>query len=802
MADLYVMMLIAFALINTIQFLLCISYIIGNLKQKIIFYWHYLQIFLAVTLFSSVSLIYLSVSGGYFDPEDPTDRTFRALIYQIIHLVYLTLGIFLLTNLILNSLIIFTKWYISHQVVNFLLSWTLIIGLLFSTFYLKKENTIDSYVGYVNFGLIFLNLIILVSLCIKNKIEHFNKKQLLFLIKKCSLDLFSCGILLIIIELDINFETTHIFSNLFLIIYAHFSMTMYLRYDTTQKVHIWRFYRVFFCFSKEYMKELMDGYDDNDLFESMNGENDNNDNKIDSNENNNYKAAKLKESSKLENSPEGFYLVFLMMFSYYKTVYKKSDKKVKTSNIENVDSERSLTNQVSTNVPLSKENISPSMTKVADNNINIKDITGIPIYIKQTQVPVNKENNINNINNMTSPVEECLVSYEENSFNEENKKDKLYFDHLSSHFSRKEESSHDPNNECEIESIYKNIFEEIMPIFHLNYSSILNALDPKKNINLFNIFSENRIQEARFNGFWTKDLLLQFDIYNTNILSYTDNFMAKYRDYLLSKTQSFGYTFLPLIVGMFKVKYFNIEKVIVLYRHPYAFSTFHPLKSWYILSINDTLKSEIISSNTNNEEYAKQKDIEASDSIQLYPEDYEIFYKTFLSDLDFISSLDRFPSFKINIFTIVDVYQFMSNLNIWKSKDCDNLVGLCTSNNEDDIANIMPKPFIKNSNKNIFSKNPFNSDNNFKSNDLIDIMDNSEFYEDNNDNNNWDPKLSQNYARKYNIDSPTLSELEKVNIINKINSRYLIKIYFKNLFNVSDQVPVFEQLFNEKYLKK
>ena len=104
------------------------------------------------------------------------------------------------------------------------------------------------------------------------------------------------------------------------------------------------------------------------------------------------------------------------------------------------------------------------------------------------------------------------------------------------------------------------MFEELIPIFHLNYSSILNSLDPKKNVKLYSIFYENKKQESRFNGFWTEDLLLQFDVYDVNVLSLTDNFMPKYKEYIISKTQAFGYTYLPLIIGVFKIKFFGMEK--------------------------------------------------------------------------------------------------------------------------------------------------------------------------------------------------------------------------------------------------
>ena len=799
MVDIYLLILLGFALVNLIQFFLCICYILSRLKYNIIFYWHYLQLFMAVTLYSSIVLFYLQVNGGFTipDPKDPNKRIMKDLVYEMLHLADIAIGLLLFINLVFNSIILFTKLSVGSNLFNFITSWLIIVSLIFTS-YVEKNAIFDDYVIYTDFGLIFFNVVTVVMFCLRDKTKHYNNKQLIFIIKKNVFDIFSCSFLLVFLLLNFEIEVVDIVLNIYLIIYVHLTMSLLLQFDNSQQIHIWRSYKIMFWFN-----EKTNENEEDDLNESLND-----DNKIANKDAN--KPSPYKSSTKsifgskeaLENSPEVFYLIFLMLFNSFKKLYLDSNKKAKLTSVVSIQNKSEIhiaetenntkletrciesentkveTNQLSKEIPSSGN---AHVLKISENVDQIKEICGIPIRIKQSATISEMENNNSCL------VDELYVSYEENSFTKE---DKILHKNLTAHFAKKEVEENNNASICEIDCLYKDIFKELLPVFHLSYFSILNSLDPKKNIKLFTLFYEYKKFETKFNGYWTKDLLLQFDLYDVEILTYLDPFIHKYKEYILTKTNNFEFTFLPLIIGVFKIKYFGFQKVLVLFRHPYAFSTFHPLKSWFILSMNDTLKCEIITSN--NDEIAKQKDIEASESVQLQPEDFEIFHKTFTNDLNFLSNLDRLPNFKVNIFTINDVYEFVSHINnksgdfhlsIVKKFKFDDCNYLSTSNNQDEGNLVSPFAQQKVSYQNIF-----------------DVAENSEYYEGfYNTDKISNVKISN---KKYQVDSPTLCSLENVMILNNVNSRYLIKIYFKNLFKINDPPPYFSKEYNDKYLKK
>jgi len=360
----------------------------------------------------------------------------------------------------------------------------------------------------------------------------------------------------------------------------------------------------------------------------------------------------------------------------------------------------------------------------------------------------------------------------------------------------------DINNQLsfEIKELFPEHFTTNHKYFDISLGSIIESLNPNKNRHLCEIFDEKVFQDSKFNDFRTYDMLLKFEIYNCNNFDFNflEEFAIKYKDYIKSLADNLKSTYIPLIIGVFQIQVFNISKILVLTRHPYCFSQFHDLKYWYVFSFNN--KDKILTP-SKVDQIVSSEDIAINENIYFDPDEYTVFMSNIKRDLKFLRELIFFSLFKVNVFIINDEYGYNSLIKEKekvkekvKEKDVekDKVKDKVKDNNIDkDSSSNKEKEYVVD--KTPFERNSKISDGRKNSRDLIDIIDRiSEVFQDKKDRlSNIENRISiTNIKDEENKNKSTpnnnyssLSRLEVINVYKKYSNRYIVKIYFSEIFN-------------------
>ena len=299
--------------------------------------------------------------------------------------------------------------------------------------------------------------------------------------------------------------------------------------------------------------------------------------------------------------------------------------------------------------------------------------------------------------------------------------------------------------EFKIESLINNIFLDLFPYYEIDIRDILISLDTSNNMYLFETFFRKKSDDNNFNSYYTYDSFLSFEIYDNNFLSYEEikSFMTKYKKYLLDKISNLGFTFLPIILGIFNINYLSYNKIVILYRNPLAFTPNSSFRYWlkYIYS-QDSEKSE---NSSNNDNIVNINELEIMNNIKISKEDYSHINTILNEDLTFLSQMKFKLDFKINLFILNCI-----NKNSAISFDDNTIINDTGQNN------------INNTTENT---------------NLMNIIRNTEFFPGN--NNTFE---IYNFKKKL-FGSDSISLLENLYMSSSSNNNYFYKIYFSELFD-------------------
>ena len=304
------------------------------------------------------------------------------------------------------------------------------------------------------------------------------------------------------------------------------------------------------------------------------------------------------------------------------------------------------------------------------------------------------------------------------------------------------------------------ILFDLYPFFQISINDILNSLDISNNKEMLNILFENKMKNNSFNSYNSKDNFLCFEIYENNSISYTklQNFILNYKTYLIDQISNFNYSFLPLILGIFNIRYLNFNKIIVLFKNPLSFTTFIKYNYWIKFTFPD--ENELKNPPTK-EEIIDKNEIEINDNIELQEEEYNEIVLILQNDMNFLKSQKIELDFKLNLFIINDKTQQI-NLSIENSMN----ISVLEVNKNLNTTNINNNLGISDSNE---SFRPTNSQN--EGFDTI-LRDTSIF--------NENIIFTMKKAKKY-FGSEVLSLLEKL-YINSSDNQYIFKIFFSEIF--------------------
>ena len=302
----------------------------------------------------------------------------------------------------------------------------------------------------------------------------------------------------------------------------------------------------------------------------------------------------------------------------------------------------------------------------------------------------------------------------------------------------------------------------LFPFYQITINDILDSINPIYNKSLFENFAKEKDKNENdkkendnnsnfeSNYFYSFNSHLSFEAYDENEqfnFKFLKNFISNYNNYLMNKLKNMNYTFLPLIIGIFKITSLKKNKIIILYRNPLLYSQKNKFQQCFNLFNNG---SETIVQK-DNKEFLNIEEIEKK-NITLVKNDHNELINNLNKDIDFIKDYSIFPI--INLF-----------------------IGI----NEDTSLN---DSMTEDENKINDKKDNINNDN---------------------DNDNLFYELNTNINIKKNDRTESNCLLEKeFNCVRK-NNKFSIKIYFTNFFrnnNSNNDIDNNEEnnLSNETYI--
>lgn len=333
-----------------------------------------------------------------------------------------------------------------------------------------------------------------------------------------------------------------------------------------------------------------------------------------------------------------------------------------------------------------------------------------------------------------------------------------------------------------IKALFSELLLELLPFYQTYIDDIIESLDPQKNRATCQTLFEKMSIDKSYNNFFTFDYFLKFEIYDKSELSNTELkiFLESYHAYLKTRLKDWQPTYLPLIIGVFSINYANYNKIVILYRHPYAFSPFQLFKYW--INVTHTFNQEKINISSNYTEIIDLKELEIKDNLALHRDDFKDVISILKSDFKFLRNIPIPLNYSINSFVIVDLNNFLSARNssshLSSLSEIENNIGNKSKSEKDKI--------MLNSDRNSKDLEP----------DYITAMRKTDLFRE---------SLVKNldkYKREHG--SELLSSLDKVVTNYDMNNKYIIKLYFADICKISKNVivPDYINSFNKDYSKK
>ena len=468
--------------------------------------------------------------------------------------------------------------------------------------------------------------------------------------------------------------------------------------------------------------------------------------------------------------PCNLFILFKLLYLYFKTnlnIYKKVEKEIEEEGIpfKNLSSKDKL------NINNIRETVS-KLTRISINNT--EKLIGYKKWeLKQLMSSIDdkiiKEDFIKYIIRDDSFSKSTSLSNKRNSSNASNEKDDNNSENSNSR--NKSRNTRSTNSiiintsyddvEFIIESLMGDTLFDLYPFFQISINDILNSLDMSNNKEILNFLFENKMKNNSFNSYYSKDAFLTFEIYENNSISYSKlkNFILNYKKYLIEQISNFNYSFLPIILGIFNIRYLNFNKIIVLLKNPLSFTTFINYNYWIKFTFSDGNEVKNISTKAG---IIDTNEIEIKDNIELQEDEYNEIVLILQNDMNFLKSQNIELDFELNLFIIKDIKQKI-NISIENSM---NISEIETNKNLNLTNNINTNLGIPDSND---SFRPTNSQN--EGFDTI-LRDTSIF--------NENIIYAVKNAKKY-FGSEVLSLLEKL-YINSSDKQYIFTIFFSEIF--------------------
>ena len=499
---------------------------------------------------------------------------------------------------------------------------------------------------------------------------------------------------------------------------------------------------------------------------------------------------KQKIKKETEYSPCNFFIIYKLLYLYYNSnieIFNKIRKKAEENGLFNDDNTNknkqsseqklygifpnsncssrhklsyvNLKDKINTLTKTETEKSSSSYKSYNINEVmgNIQELNMKTIFIKYLSKNLDKAEEYKEINN--KKLNE-IGNFDKNLPSSEFSKDNIKSINITNDYSNFNIYSTpllslDTNNinnddnfsfyEFKIESLMNFALLDLFPFYEIDIKDIINSLDVNNNMYLFETFFRKKNDDRSFNSYYTYDSFLSLEIYDINFMSYNrlKLFMENYKKYFLDKISNFGFTFLPLIIGIFKISYLSYNKIVFVLRNPLAFTPEASFHYWIKFIFSED--NEKMETSVNNNEIVDLNEIEVLNCLKLNKDDYLDTIKILDEDLDFLNNVNFNLDFKLNLFILNNLPNSINN-------DEENII-----NNQD-----------QNNNNN---KNNITTDNA----NLMNIIRNTELFPG---NNTFEP---YNFRKKI-FGSESISLLENLFTNDSGNNNYSFKLYFCEIF--------------------
>lgn len=236
---------------------------------------------------------------------------------------------------------------------------------------------------------------------------------------------------------------------------------------------------------------------------------------------------------------------------------------------------------------------------------------------------------------------------------------------INSHISKQKKETN-----LKLISMFSERYSLVYPYFNLRVSQIISSLNPRSNSDISRECYDEKCNNLMHNCYYTHDKLLMFEIYdneylnsflpNNKISDFSDEYMKYIYENYSKKNNKIT---IPNILGIFQIKYYDYNKIVVLYKNPKFFINDLQIdnSTLIVLSEGDT----IIQRDEQKKEAVNNESLK--DSVQIQKKDLILIDDILTRDSNFIINTKIASFYKLNVF-----YFQESNNNLKINNDEDN----------------------------------------------------------------------------------------------------------------------------------
>ncbi len=236
--------------------------------------------------------------------------------------------------------------------------------------------------------------------------------------------------------------------------------------------------------------------------------------------------------------------------------------------------------------------------------------------------------------------------------------------------------------EFTIEALSHSPLFEIFPLYQMKIEDILKSLQPSNNIKLFKRFleklkqsnnsesqksvnnekedeksiniefekdnnnynneseSESKSSDSNISNCYTYNNLLMIEVYNkSDFINYKQitKLTSSFKNYALKQVKNMKNTFLPLLLGIYNIKFFGLNKIVIMYKNPLYFTNYSSFNNWinfYITETQEKTKKSLMTKDN----IIDLNEIEIKDNVKINDNDYEEIKLTLKNDLDYLNN--------------------------------------------------------------------------------------------------------------------------------------------------------------------